>query len=55
MKIKKYFFPNMIINQMNEQFKLEIATTKNNQILMEQMKAARQNVEQFLIEINQRF
>ncbi|GAQ01653.1 hypothetical protein NBRC111452_1465 [Companilactobacillus farciminis] len=55
MKIKKYFFPNMIINQMNEQFKLEIATTKNNQILMEQMKAARQNVEQFLIEINQQF
>ncbi|KRK95752.1 FAD:protein FMN transferase [Companilactobacillus futsaii] len=55
MKTKKYFFPNMIINQMNTQFKLEIATTKNNQILMEQMKVASQNIEQFLIEVNRRF
>lgn len=55
MKIKKYFFPNMIINQMNTQFKLEIATTKNNQILMEQMKLAHQNVEQFLMDVNRQF
>lgn len=55
MQIKKYLFPNMIIEQMNTKFTIEIATTNPDIIVMNQLKAATDRISEQLKKIDRDF
>lgn len=55
MQIKKYLFPNLTVNQMNMNFKIEIATTNPDIIVMNQLKAAAERINEQLKKIDRDF
>lgn len=55
MQIKKYVFPNMIIEQMNTKFTIEIATTNPDIIVMNQLKNATDRISEQLEKIDRDF
>jgi len=55
MQIKKYLFPSTTINQMNMNFKIEIATTNPDSSIMEQLNSASDGIAEMLAEVDRDF